>query len=79
MCTRSRYNRDAFGERRCTEAAGEAAERSPKLKQWLARVARDGEICACYETSGAVYVHRAIHFNTVPLATFDERDYIITS
>lgn len=25
----------------------------PKLRKWLARVARDGEIQACYEASGA--------------------------
>ena len=27
----------------------------PKLQQWIARVARDGEIHACYEASGAGY------------------------
>jgi hypothetical protein len=33
----------------------------PKLKQWIDRVARDGEIRACYEASGAGYVlHRAL-------------------
>jgi len=33
----------------------------PKLKKWLDRVARDGEIRACYEASGAGYViHRAM-------------------
>ncbi len=33
----------------------------PKLKRWLERVARDGEIRACYEASGAGYVlHRAM-------------------
>ena len=33
----------------------------PKLKQWLERVARDGEIQACDEASGAGYVlHRAL-------------------
>jgi transposase len=33
----------------------------PKLKKWLERVARDGEIRACYEASGAGYVlHRAV-------------------
>jgi transposase len=33
----------------------------PKLKKWLERVARDGEIRACYEASGAGYVlHRAL-------------------
>ncbi len=33
----------------------------PKLKKWLERVARDGEIHACYEASGAGYVlHRAL-------------------
>ncbi|CAN5207612.1 hypothetical protein BH09GEM1_BH09GEM1_39250 [soil metagenome] len=33
----------------------------PKLKQWIERVARDGEIQACYEASGAGYVlHRGI-------------------
>lgn len=32
-----------------------------KLKQWLDRVAREGEIRACYEASGAGYVlHRAL-------------------
>ena len=32
-----------------------------KLKRWLDRVARDGEIRACYEASGAGYVlHRAM-------------------
>ena len=32
----------------------------PKLKKWIERVARDGEIQACYEASGAGYVlHRA--------------------
>jgi len=32
-----------------------------KLKKWLARVAREGEIRACYEASGAGYVlHRAL-------------------
>jgi transposase len=34
----------------------------PKLKKWLDRVARDGELRACYEASGAGYVlHRALH------------------
>ncbi len=33
----------------------------PKLKRWLDRIARDGEIRACYEASGAGYViHRAM-------------------
>jgi transposase len=33
----------------------------PKLKRWLERVARDGEVRACYEASGAGYVlHRAM-------------------
>ena len=33
----------------------------PKLKKWLDRVARDGELRACYEASGAGYVlHRAM-------------------
>ncbi|MBA3404985.1 MAG: transposase, partial [Gemmatimonadaceae bacterium] len=33
----------------------------PKLKRWLERVAREGEIRACYEASGAGYViHRAM-------------------
>ncbi len=33
----------------------------PKLKKWLERVARDGDIRACYEASGAGYViHRAM-------------------
>ena len=33
----------------------------PKLKKWLERVARDGEIHCCYEASGAGYViHRAM-------------------
>jgi transposase len=33
----------------------------PKLKRWLDRVARDGELRACYEASGAGYVlHRAL-------------------
>jgi transposase len=33
----------------------------PKLRKWLERVARDGEIRACYEASGAGYVlHRAL-------------------
>ncbi len=33
----------------------------PKLKKWMERVARDGEIQACYEASGAGYVlHRAL-------------------
>ena len=33
----------------------------PTLKQWIARVARDGEIRACDEASGAGYVrHRAL-------------------
>ena len=32
-----------------------------KLKKWMARVARDGEVRACYEASGAGYVlHRAL-------------------
>ena len=32
----------------------------PKLKKWLDRVAREGEVHACYEASGAGYVlHRA--------------------
>ena len=32
----------------------------PKLKTWLDRIARDGEVHACYEASGAGYVlHRA--------------------
>lgn len=33
----------------------------PRLKKWIDRVARDGEIRACYEASGAGYVlHRAL-------------------
>lgn len=33
----------------------------PKLKKWLDRIARDGELRICYEASGAGYVlHRAI-------------------
>ncbi len=33
----------------------------PKLKKWLERIARDGEVRACYEASGAGYVlHRAL-------------------
>ena len=33
----------------------------PKLQKWIARVARDGEIHACHEASGAGYVlHRAL-------------------
>ena len=33
----------------------------PKLQKWIARVAREGEIHACYEASGAGYVlHRAL-------------------
>ena len=33
----------------------------PALKKWLARIAREGEIRACYEASGAGYVlHRAL-------------------
>ena len=33
----------------------------PKLKKWMERLARDGEIQACYEASGAGYVlHRAM-------------------
>ena len=33
----------------------------PKLKKWLDRVARDGDVHACYEASGAGYVlHRAL-------------------
>jgi len=33
----------------------------PVLKKWLARIARDGELRACYEASGAGYVlHRAL-------------------
>lgn len=33
----------------------------PKLKRWLERVARDGELRACYEASGAGYVlHRTL-------------------
>jgi len=33
----------------------------PKLKKWLERIAREGEIHACYEASGAGYVlHRAL-------------------
>ena len=33
----------------------------PKLKKGLERVARDGELHACYEASGARYVlHRAL-------------------
>jgi transposase len=33
----------------------------PKLKRWLERVARDGELRVCYEASGAGYVlHRAL-------------------
>ena len=32
-----------------------------KLKKWLERIARDGELRACYEASGAGYVlHRAL-------------------
>ena len=33
----------------------------PKLRKWLERVGRDGEIRACYEASGAGYViHRSM-------------------
>jgi transposase len=33
----------------------------PKLKKWLDRLAREGELHACYEASGAGYVlHRAL-------------------
>ena len=33
----------------------------PKVKKWMARVARDGELRTCYEASGAGYVlHRAL-------------------
>jgi hypothetical protein len=33
----------------------------PKLKKWLDRVAREGDVPACYEASGAGYVlHRAL-------------------
>jgi len=33
----------------------------PKLKKWLDRIAREGEVHACYEASGAGYVlHRAL-------------------
>jgi len=33
----------------------------PKLRKWIERIARDGEIHACYEASGAGYVlHRAL-------------------
>jgi hypothetical protein len=33
----------------------------PKLKKWLVRVAREGELRACYEASGAGYVlYRAL-------------------
>ena len=33
----------------------------PKLKKWLERVSREGEIRACYEASGAGYVlHRVM-------------------
>ena len=33
----------------------------PKLKRWLERAARGGELRACYEASGAGYVlHRAL-------------------
>src|SRR5450830_879844 len=33
----------------------------PKLKKWIARVARDGESRACDEASGAGYIlHRAL-------------------
>lgn len=33
----------------------------PKLKKWIGRLARDGEVRACYEASGAGYVlHRAM-------------------
>ena len=36
----------------------------PKLKKWLDRVAREGEVHACYEASGAGYVlHRALRDN----------------
>jgi transposase len=34
----------------------------PKLKRFLDRLARDGELRVCYEASGARYVlHRALH------------------
>ena len=34
----------------------------PKLQRWLGRVARAGEVHACYEASGTGYVlHRALH------------------
>ena len=33
----------------------------PRLKKWMERIARDGELQACYEASGAGYVlHRAL-------------------
>src|SRR5450759_2452750 len=33
----------------------------PKLRKWITRIARDGEIRSCYEASGAGYVlHRAL-------------------
>ncbi|MCC6773085.1 MAG: hypothetical protein IT360_17990, partial [Gemmatimonadaceae bacterium] len=33
----------------------------PKLKRWLDRLAKEGELQACYEASGAGYVlHRAL-------------------
>ena len=33
----------------------------PKLKKWIERIARESEIHACYEASGAGYVlHRAL-------------------
>ena len=40
----------------------------PKLKKWMDRIARDGEIRACYEASGAGYVlHRALRDEGTPV------------
>ena len=48
------------GEAKAPTRLDRLANDLPKLKKWLDRTARDGELRACYEASGAGYVlHRA--------------------
>jgi hypothetical protein len=48
----------------------------PKLQKWLDRVARDGEIRACDEASGAGYVlHRALTSGATPARSSRRRSF----
>ena len=62
MCTRTRYTIAVLpAAAKAPSRLDRLANDLPKLKRWLERVARDGEIRACYEASGAGYVlHRAL-------------------